>query len=330
MLNIYDTYIGRMYGPNFLFFYAAVGTLLVVIIRYVAPQLIAARNNKKAFEIPNTPNPYEIAFLQGADGGAIQLALFSLVSRDYFTVFKNEDNSKVQLKKKASKEKLKALTPLETAVYNSINSGDLGGTILSKKDKETLQFYTQELEEKLKKQEFVWGTGENEVMATAKIVSLVFFIALGFYKLLAAFDHGHKNVGFIWMLGIVGVSFIYRTKATYSPSAKGAEFVRQLQAIFKPISGDAFLVQANYMQNLLIALYGIDLLADSKYAYLKDYMNMRMGAMSKKRLDDGGDFFGGGYFDTWTTSSSGCSGGGSSGCGSSCGGGCGGGCGGCS
>jgi uncharacterized protein (TIGR04222 family) len=147
------------------------------------------------------------------------------------------------------------------------------------------------------------------VKAAAWLIGLagtVLIVGLGGYKLMAALAKGRTNVGFLIFMGITALVVLWRACKPPRLSRRGQDYLQRLQGAFQSLKAQATDIAATSEPNptamLLVALFGLDVLAGTSYAYFRD--------MFAQAASSGG----------W---SGGCGGGG---CG---GGGCGGGCGGC-
>lgn len=336
--DIFDTSLGHMYGPFFLFFYGCLIIVTVIFLRKFGTWFVN-RNVAEVddIRIPVKPDPFEIAYLRGSERGVLLLTLHSLIYRKYLNVKINKEKPDVWIR-----QKLKEIPPtaslslMELTVFKA--AGTIDRPIIKLLDTAFTSKFTSlcaPLKDKLELHSLITTEKESNAFTNIKSLCFAFIFLIGAYKLIAAHLHGHSNVAFLIALMIIGCVLI--SKVRKGPSIRASKSIEQFKEAFKPYNGRAFDDKPFYIQQLLLSVYGTELLTEgSRLDYLGNYF--------ESVINSSKTFWKAPSFDKenqwlnidWGSSgranrsgsdySSGCG----STCGSSCGGGCGGGCGGCS
>jgi uncharacterized protein (TIGR04222 family) len=316
MDSLYENPLARMYGPFFLVLYILLYVAGFIYILFFAPKKAGRLRDESVPVIPSQPNVYEIAYLRGGETEVMVLVIYSLIKRDYFTLCTDKATSSIALRKAKNHANVNALSMMEKQVCNLL-TGDTVVTTFSKyliKDPDFLK-HCESIRKKLESEKTIWGDEERRKFILLKFCVIGGLISLGLYKLLAATAHGHRNVGFLFFIALLGSVILANIKSNTVPTSKGYKILEQFKNIFKPVEGNNLLKQPIYLQQLLLALYGFHLLSSTSYFNFHGHVMVKIPEKKSVSYDSG-------------SSSGSCSS--ASGCGSSCGGGCGGGCGGCS
>lgn len=316
---IFENPLARMYGPNFLALYFALYVLILFFTRYFLPERIGNKSKDESLLIPDQPEPYKIAYLRRGAHEVLILVIFNMIRRKYFSLGKTGKNISVNTKNK----NIQALTTLEKDVYDCIDqemslSRFVKIALKDSKFRNHCEIIRQELEQ----ENLIWAQQNLDSFKRIKDSLMYSLIILGFYKLVSAIIHNHFNILGIIIISSFGTYLFSRIKVDVMPTVKGNSFLVKLRAAFKPISGNKLLSQPLYIEQILLSIYGFEILANSAYVHF--HVNLTNEIQPKPSIN----------FETVYTSDSSSSGGSScssSGCsgGSGCGGGCGG-CGGCS
>ncbi len=291
--------LANMYGPHFLILYA-----IVIIITLI----FCAKNDDDPTaklplpSIPETPDPYTIAYLSSGDEGVKNVAILSLMEQGYL-----EDNGNQEIQRSLYSPHPDHLLPIEQDILtvftfpipaNSLNSSFKIFQVVSKHCSVYLQEFTN--------QKFLF---ENNLSNNRKIKGLwggFIIIGLGLYKLLAALKSGHHNVGFLILMGLIGIIILIVIDGMSPPrlSNLGQRYLSSLQRAFTNIKQQIKEDKNLDLFLLLIALFGTSSLLGTSYE--EQYKQLFFIPVATSNND---------------SSSSGSCGGR---CGSSCGGGCGG------
>ena len=301
-----------MYGPNFLLFFAVVAVAAMIVCRIYLNSLEPAAAPPL---IPQVPDPYEIAYLRGGENEVIRAATVSLLQ---FGLLSMEEPGTGKSKSKGTKigwsknhQPTQNLSPIEHAVYLACHSDKLPSELFTPALQAQIGGLCAGYKENLTARSLLFRpealrAGKRVVAWTALGV-----IVLGIYKLMAAYDSGHRNIAFLVIEMIVAVIAFSFVGSKGRMTAAGKRYVLSLQQAYSGLRRPGATAQSSYDIDpvlLMTAVFGVAALSTTPHrAY---------GAM---------------FQQSGATSSSGC--GSSSSCGSSDGGGssCGGsgGCGGC-
>ncbi|MDQ3109822.1 MAG: TIGR04222 domain-containing membrane protein [Bacteroidota bacterium] len=322
MNSLFENPLAQMYGPAFLVFYGLVSIALILFVRYRVPALISKpKKAKNDFILPAQPDPYEVAYIRGAERELILLTVYNLVRRGYFALVVNQTQTKVSVKKKIREAEPGVLNGYEKVLFDGLHADkQLNKFVVDIEKNELFKAQCRQLERKLSLDKYIWSVTEYTRFDLIKVIAGAFLLLLAFYKIIAAYTHGHSNFGFLIIMAIFSCIFISRVKVDFHASSKGEDLLRQLKSTFKAVSGPKLQEQPLYFQQLLLAVYGFILLRYSNFAFLHVYFSNELTSQSAiyfERNSSFGNSSGGG---SSCSSSSSCSGG-------SCGGG--GGCGGC-
>jgi uncharacterized protein (TIGR04222 family) len=205
-------FIGDMEGLIFLMFWAA-----LMILGYFIVQVVQYWEERGRFagaaitpEIPERPDPYELAYLSGGSEKVIHTALARLVLDKYLQV--SSEKSKLI---NTEKELPDWIDPIEKIVYKGLIR--LGG--LSLKSKSSINVSFKQIEESLSNyinaytarwQELGLMTtkAQKQKIASLYLGLLIFGLALAGYKLSVAITKGYTNIGFLLLLCLAASALI--------------------------------------------------------------------------------------------------------------------------
>jgi uncharacterized protein (TIGR04222 family) len=316
-----DPIATTMYGPAFLFVYACI-ILLTLVVCWWRMREADPTANLSPLPLRSNPDPYEVAFLRGGTNEVIRLAIFDLIQRGYLKhaeQHKWSGKTEQRISQAYKHPDPRHLSPIESKVFDFFSSPRIATDI----------FQTDSLSGEVEKLCLDYGLRldaeqvfcPDEVRSAAWRIGLqgtAVIVGLGGYKLLVALSEGHHNVMFLIVLAVASVFLLVKICKPSRLSARGRDYLSRLQGSFERLKPKAGIVGGGVPETalpLLVALFGVAALTGTSHAYFSQ-MFKRSGTSGG---GCGGGCGGGG-------ASSGC--GGSSGC--SGGGGCGGGgCGGC-
>lgn len=294
--------LAEMYGPDFLLLYG------VVIATTLGScwLIVSVADPTKNLPLPLVPtefDPYEIAYLGGANRQITQLVVFNLIQRSFLQL--NKEN----IERSPDCPNIEQLTPLEQEILDWFTEPRTAAEIefaLPSKIEQHCQVYKQSLQNQQLLYLPEWRTAAQQ----ASLIGGAIILSLGGYKFLAALINGHHNVAFL--ISMTVFAFIMLRVICYSPprlSYLGQKYLQQLQDVFEQFNQKSKngIPPLTSEYALLVAIFGVKALIDTPY---DSYRRMFISSRS-----------------SYTTSSSGsCGSSCSSGCGSSCGscGGCGG------
>jgi uncharacterized protein (TIGR04222 family) len=322
--------IADLYGPYFLAFYAITIVTLVVAC-YKSIRSLDRTTDLELPEIPAKPDPYEIAYLRGGENEVTRVAIASLIQRGLLKVTRQKQGSKtIELIDKGLKPAWRDLSPIEARIMKwsgfpaapaqIFQSGGIPALIT-----ETCAQYHDDLAEK----NLLAPPEMKQLGAWLLTLGWALIMGLGAYKVAVAAAKGHRNVGFLIVIGGFGL-FALAVVCLVLPrtSRLGTAYLEQLKLAYSGLKNQVHPIDdvnsALTMAGdpgargrlkdpsvyspclLMVGIFGIASLTDTPMSGLTT------------------------MFKQGASSSGGCGGGcgGGAGCGGG-GGGCGGGCGGC-
>lgn len=333
---LFDNPIANMPGPLFLVFYGIVIGFSAISFYFFKPKLDRTLQQPLP-RIPQTPDPYEIAYLRGGENELARSLIFSLFQKGFLQITNDGKNSYIVLNQNQP----------NWTILPQIERNILGWFQNIREIKEVFQPYglvnllkpySMEYENKLKQNNFL--TSEDIKTKTRLISYLIFGLTavLGGYKLTASIVHGRYNL--IFLISFIIISFIIFTILgnVKRLSQKGIAYLENLQRAFEKLRDDPISARKTFLENaatmnsaepmlLTLGLFGVSSLIGSGYSeYERAFEKSQKADMSGGYFSSTGSSCGSGC-SSYSSCSSGDSGSSCSG-GSSCGGGCGGGCGG--
>lgn len=305
--------IANMHGPTFLGLY-----FLVCLFALLACCLTRARDSSAALtppDVPQHPDPYEVAYLRGGASEALQLAILELIQRKYLEL---EGGASLQVRQSEYPPPPEHLDERLLFVFNLFATPARLDRVVGKRAiLSQFEPYVVEYEQPARDGRLLSDGSYNSLYLFCFGGSLMLVAGLGLYKLGAALQKGKHNVGFLILVGLVTLLLLLFTLKRPRLTVLGRRYLRQLQTAFaqtRPAPG-ALGNRDTFDPGLLltVGVFGTAALAGTAFA------DLHTAQLRARQYADSG---------SWS-SSGGCSTGSS--CGSSCGGGgCGGGgCGGC-
>ena len=310
--------IADLHGPSFLLVYVAIAVVVITVAYRIARS--REFDVREPPPVPNTFNPYEIAYLRGGKNEVVRTVLYALYQLGFVEVIPKKWPQPPRLGQRADAPDVKHLTELEDRILASIGRpvqvsdlfrrGHLGG------DVENLcgQFRRNLESDGLLRADKVKQAALRILLLAGGIL-----VALSLYKIAIASSQGLHNVGFLIILTLLSLLLLWLVvgrMAAAPISDRGKAYLRRLQIAYADDNRAASLRMESAPQShgtsvLLISLIGLGSLRgtpDQEFASL--FARGASGGWGGGGCGGGGGGCGGG----------GCGGGGG-GCG---GGGCGG------
>jgi len=341
-----DNPLASMYGPLFLVVYAV---LIVFLIAFHKIRLNSLDWTWKLPppQIPQNPDPYEIAYLRGGENEVARSVVFSLVQRGYLIHTKDFIKRHEFFQKADTLPDIRLLSPLERKFFGSFHSPKTTKDIFGEGGlAEAISGYCYDYERKLENEKLLMPPELKNVAQRNAGIAAVVILLFGCFKFFAAITHGRFNVIFLIIMAIIAMIILYKTTKLPRLSRRGRAYLRELQTAFsklkfqeqRKVDDVGVLQQPAYSgvdpMLLMVGIFGVGALAGTSYDFFpqtfeksikEDASNPNYTGSSCSSSGCGssscGSSDGGG--GSSCSSGGGCSGGG--GCG---GGGCGGGCGG--
>lgn len=308
-----DNFIGNMYGPHFLLFYAVViGVVIAVSRRWVWS---ADRTLEEPADDPPEPvDATDLALLRGNVNEVLRLTVIDLVHRGYLRVVDSRFlgvSTGQKIAQSSTAPDPRFLSRLQRPVFDFFKVPRNASALFS--DNSLMEWFRAECNGSEKNLEHYRLITPNDVIqkrAYVAIAAAALVFGLGIYKLFVAMAKGKTNVGFLIVMLILGTFAAFTVIRTPRVSRRGKAYLEKLKIRYSRLKvGITGLTHAIDDTGFVfaVALFGIAALEGTPYANLVSTFRHA----------------------TANTSSGGCGGGacGGGGCG---GGGCGcGGCGGC-
>jgi uncharacterized protein (TIGR04222 family) len=308
--------IANMYGPYFLFFYFIIATSAVI---FTAVILQRQDRNDAPPSVSANPDPYEIAYLRGGVNEVIRVVVLALLQRGVL-------EQRIGIKA----GRLKASMPPTITVASggpspdSLQPLEKAVVIWCWSPRQPPEFFTGTLPQEFKRlcagyERDLMDSGlltrpeEQQARNRIALPIALAVLALGGYKIWAALETGHNNIGFLIVEMIAAVIAFAVVGNTPRATRRGRQYIQHLQIAYQNLKRPGVRSASNGAVDpalLALAVFGVAALAGTPEAAYAAMFRQASGASS------GG----------CGSSSGGCGG---SGGGGGCGGGGGGGCGGC-
>ena len=306
--------IATMDGPAFLSFYAIV---IAITMGFCADKINRSRQGQEIPLTPLHPDPYEIAYLRGGANEVFRLALFSLFQRGWLEI--SGKGAAQQIGPSAVRPILSSLSALEQTVYAEFAAPKKAGSLFHSAGAERVEGYCQGYALRMRADGLLETEETGAARRQAGKIGFITIAGLGGYKLFAALQYGHSNVGFLIVMGIVALFCLAVICSRRRLSQSGQAYLQNLQTAFARLKTAPMTEQADAdaeeIRLLTMGVFGVGALTGTPHA---PFGQMFQRAAASSSASCGGGVGCGG-------SSGGDSGGGHSCGGHSCGGhGCGG------
>lgn len=271
-MSLLHNFIADMPGPNFLFFYAAV-IVVTLIVCGILRRMGDTTASLPAPLIPTQPDPYEIAYLRGGEKEVAQVAVFNLIQRNFLQIVKTGFKRRIQQVMPLPNSNL--LYPMEHTVFDWFSTPRTASQTFSSTLSNLLTTFCTPYQRRLEEEQFLSSSQMKVAAGRTWLLGALIIVGLGGYKLYVASVKGYSNVGFLIFMGIF--AFIILTSVCTVPrlSTRGKEYLRQLQRAFEPLKakiaeGTVAAHDTAYM--LTVGLFGVSVLARTPYSeYQKMY-----------------------------------------------------------
>lgn len=328
--------LANMYGPYFLLFYLA----LLGIFLFLGRRTVLAMDQSPALSklpVPETPNPFEIAYLRGGGNEVAKLLVVDLFHRGILVESRKGFFQKTKLTL-ADNVDLSTLDPTLQSLAMKFNVPRDAAGFNAKSIESIFGNQLERWSKWVNDEQLVFDPEQRKAARRFGYMLIAVFFAVGAYKFFVAIANHHNNVGFLVLLGVVGSVVLRAVVQMPRFTWRGKHYLQDLQTayasfkssvlpkpdIYAPTHSassawDPLIVGSYAMPVMAMGLFGATALHSAYYSTLRN----QLVAPTSGYMSCG---FGGGCgAGSACSSGGGCSGGGG-GCG---GGGCGGGCGGC-
>ncbi len=300
--------LGTMYGPYFLALYAAVIVTTVTVARWIVRSGDSTRELATP-TVPESPDPYLLAYLRGGKNEVARLALFDLLHRGVLRQTTRASffgwSQKDYLGLVANSE-LKGLPPLLRSMAKWVGREREARSVFSDGIGGVVQDYAEAVQRKAERLNL--ATPQEELASRRMITVAAFLIvlALGAYKFVAAWMTEHRNVTFLVALGVAGCVLVPWLASPRKLTHLGCRTLQAMQTAFEGLKSD-FRQDGTYDPRTVLAMgiFGIAVLQGTAYGAFHDLFRHSAGSSSGCGSSCGSGCGGGG-----------CGGGGCGGCGS--------------
>ena len=305
--------VASMYGPAFLVFYAVV---IAITLGYCADKINRSQQGQEIPLTPLHPDPYEIACLRGGANEVFRLALFSLFQRGYLEI--SGKGAAQQIGPSAVRPPLSSLSAMEQTVYAEFAASQKASSLFRSPAAARMEGYCHGYERLARASGLLETEETGAARQRAGGIGFAVIAGLGAYKLFAAIQHGHSNVGFMIIMGIVALLILAVLCSRRRLSQSGQAYLQRLQTAFErlktqPTTGQSE-ADAEETYLLTMSIFGVGALAGTPYLPFEQMFHQAAASSAGSSCGSG----------------AGCGGGGGGSCGGGGGGSCGGGgCGGC-
>lgn len=336
--------LADLHGPGFLVVYSIAVLMVLGIVWYLA------KSNEWVTgvppeRIPLNPDPLQIAYLRGGSSEVARTAIVDLHARGLLELDGSiEGVTRVRQTDGASPDAVARLDPLERAAYGYFENG--GKTVaVAFRDpafRAAIEQRCEKWREEFENRKLITTAAMRRSAPIVGIVGVMVIGAMGAYKALVALDRGRTNIGYLIIIGVVGIVMSAVLGRIGRLTTAGRRYISQLQDAFGAVRERAVSPQptSGYSPDLPlgVGLFGTALLAGTAYSYLAPELRPVQAAQSSQAAGSSGGCGGsscsgwdsGGSSGSADSSSSSSGGDGGGGGGDGGGGGCGGGgCGGC-
>jgi uncharacterized protein (TIGR04222 family) len=294
-----------LHGPEFLVFYFVVGSLTLLLAKYIMKQ----QESQGRLPALNLTDPYEIAMLRGGEDEAMRIAALSLIDRGLIEV----TGETIKTKSKASIGNVRRA--IEKAILSKFSEAAEAHEMY---EDDNLKTACAEYRSSLVQHRLLTDVSIYEARRPILWLGALILGGLAVAKIFVAFQRGHFNV--LFLVGLAAV-FLFYLFGLYNKERTGLgdRVLTDLKSLFKDLNNRGFSIKPGGETNeaaLLAAVFGVSALSASSFPYIK---NLFPKASKNTNSFDS--------FSFGSSCGSSCSGGTSCGGSSGCGGG--GGCGGC-
>lgn len=312
---LWNNPLGTMYGPYFLALYTiAIGTVIVGS-RWLIRQGDETRHEPTP-PVPETPDPYLVAWLRGNTNEVARLALFDLLQQGRIEQYAKKSAFglvSTQMLRRAEGARGDDLSPLLNAVWKWLGTEREANKVFQSGLPEAVAPFTESLQADCERLGLITREEGLHGQRLIRGAGLLAIAALGGYKFTVALATGHHNVGGLIVLclgGCVAELVLARTRRL---TDLGRRTLKAMQTAFAGIQKDVP-ADATADPRLLLAMGVFGIIALQGTAHGGFYDLYRKSAAASGGCGAG---IGASCGSASCGSGGGCGGGGCGGCGGS-------------
>src|ERR1043166_7994407 len=199
--------IADMPGPEFLLIYFLVCVGTIVTCFWVARRRDPTRGMPLP-RVPENPDPYEIAYLRGAENELARVVILGLIQRGFLQVWEEprkwwQGKVPPRIQNAPNQPDGRHLSDLETCVADWF-SRPLGATeIFQPAQAGSLKEFTKEYETRLRGEQLLTSAEARKPAWRRALWGALVIGGLGGYKYIVALSKGKSNVAFLITLGLI-------------------------------------------------------------------------------------------------------------------------------
>lgn len=268
-MDILHNSLAEMYGSDFLLLYGVV----IAIILGACCLMVSVADSSKNLPLPSVPtdlDPYEIAYLRGAEKKITQLAVFNLIQRRYLRL------NKERIERSPNHPNIEKLSPLEQEIFAWFTKARTAAEVEFSLPS-NIQQHCQVYKQILQNQQLLYLPEWRTVAQQVSLIGGAIILSLGGYKFLVALINGHHNATFL--ISMTVFAFIMLRVICYSPprlSYLGQKYLQYLQDVFEQFKQKSKngIPPLRSEYDLLVALFGVNALIDTPYdSYRKMFIS---------------------------------------------------------
>jgi uncharacterized protein (TIGR04222 family) len=188
-----------MYGPYFLVFYFVVILAIIFVCRWKVRRLNPVRGFIPP-TIPQTPDPFEIAYLRGGTNEVARLIVFDLLQRQLLVKVSDKPAT---LLAPPNLDCGADLPPIYDEVRRFFERARPPHELLTSKPMHAIAAMCETYLQTGVHYQLLTSRKDQARVKNVGISGAFVVILLGLYKLAAALVNGHNNVGFLLLMGTV-------------------------------------------------------------------------------------------------------------------------------
>jgi uncharacterized protein (TIGR04222 family) len=228
--------LAEMYGPHFLLLYFAVITLTLIVCGWAVSRLDTTDERRLPL-VPTQPDTLEIAHLRGGENEVLRVAIFDLLQRGLLQVKEEAKGGrlKVTVKRIVRTDPLPEMTrflPIERRILDYFATPHTAGEIFQSGAASGMKGLCSGYERALREENLLFGDDRQAQAVRLGWNAAAVITALGAYKLYSALANGHNNVGFLVVMGLIGLCIVPFVCSRRRLTRRGKAYIARLQQAF--------------------------------------------------------------------------------------------------
>lgn len=229
-----DNFIANMYGPDFLIFYSCI-SLLTVLSSGSVIRVMDSTRSASAPDVPESPDPRQIAYLRGGVDELVRLTVFDLLQRGYLITNApslREVSSDHYVRQAYTPPSVTLLKGIDKAVYDFAVQSRRPREFLSRRLTSIVDLYAEEFRLDLGNQKLLMPMSLRRLATWVYCLGFVTIVGLGGYKFLVAMSRGRHNILFLLLTGCVATLAHMFASKPQRVSSLGRRYLLRLSRAF--------------------------------------------------------------------------------------------------